>query len=128
MQIVPSSTWRYRLRRSASSMGMNLLSESATHEFGIEDLRRHDLASFHEAILVRPVIGDGPMDRSEMIPDQDVALCPRVDVAVGVLELVSEEEFQHRVAVTLGEIVDADGVAGIRVEHFPSRDRMGHED
>ena len=44
-------------------MGMNLLSESATHEFGIEDLRRHDLASFHEAILVRPVIGDGPLPK-----------------------------------------------------------------
>src|SRR3989442_12916539 len=123
MQIVPSSTWRYRLRRSASSMGMNLLSESAAHELGIEDLRRHDLASFHESILVRPVIGDGPMDRTEMIPDQDVALRPRVDVAVGVLELVSEEEFPHLVAVTLGETVDPDGGARVRVAHFPARHR-----
>ena len=59
-----------------------------------------------------------------MIPHQHVTLGPAVGVLILRLELVREQGLEHAVALRLVELVDADRVARIAVEHSAPRDRM----
>ena len=93
-----------------------------------EESRRHYLAALDEAMFVRTIVGDRLVDGTQVIPNQHVTRLPAKYVAILVLALVSEQAFQQSIAFSLGQFVDAHGVAGIGIQRFATRDRMGQDD
>jgi hypothetical protein len=75
-------------------------------------------------MLLRLVVRDGVVQRADVVPHQHVALRPLVRVLVPRLKLVLEEQGQHAIALSLVELVDADGVAGVAVENVLAGDRV----
>src|SRR4051794_1317643 len=91
---------------------------SQTQEFRVEHLCRHYLAAADQPDLVRAVIGERPVQRAEMVPDQQVILGPHISPAKLRLELVREQVFKRLVALALRQFVDPLGEAGVAVEHL----------
>jgi len=75
-------------------------------------------------VLVRPVVGDRVVKRTDMIPHQHVTFGPAVRELVLRLQLVREQGLEHPSLSASSRLVDADRVAGVAVEHAPARDRM----
>ena len=75
-------------------------------EFGVEHLGGHHLTAADQPDFVGAVIGDRPMQRAEVVPDQKIVLGPIIGVAELQLELMREQVFEHLVALTLRQFVD----------------------
>jgi hypothetical protein len=56
--------------------------------------------------LDRPVVGDRPVQRAEVVPDQQVVLAPDIGPAELRLELVREQIVEHLIAFARGQLVD----------------------
>jgi hypothetical protein len=76
------------LQRSSTRLHLGQFTRRA-QKVRIERLCRHDLAAADQPYLVGPVIGDGPMDRAEMVSQQDVVFGPDMGVAELGLQLIA---------------------------------------
>ena len=88
----------------------------------------HDLAALDQPVLLRTVVGDGLVERSQIVPHQHIALIPEVGVEILLLKLVREQKLEEAGALRGIHPVDDHRVAGIRVERALSGDRVGDED
>src|SRR5205807_3548443 len=84
-------------RQRRNTLRYCALRPCAPHAVFVKEARRHHLAAFDEARLVRPVVGDRVVDGAEVLPHQHVALLPAVHVAVLRRELVREQILEQRV-------------------------------
>ena len=75
-----------------------------------------------------PIVSDGVVQRTDIVPHYQVAFAPLLLVAVLRLQLVDEQEGEDFFTFHCIHIVDPHRVAGVGVEHFPARDRMGEKD
>src|SRR6266704_6554457 len=89
--------------------------------------RSHHLASLYQPVLIGTVVGDRVVDGADVLPQQHVALLPAERVKVFGLYLVRKEELEGLVALLLRQLVDADRVARIGVEHLAARERVREE-
>src|SRR5215471_727028 len=88
----------------------------------------HHLQAPHVTRLVRTIVGDGIVYRTDVVPHQHVAFGPFMSVEELVLLLMREKERQQFDALGFSHVVDTNGVAGIAVEHGAPGDRMRAED
>src|SRR5262249_34839984 len=122
-------------RRASRSVRLGIASVSGrragqglAQEGGIEDAVGHHLAALHEAVLVGSVVGDRVVKRADVIPHEHVILRPGVYVLILRLKLMREEVLEDPFALGGIELVDADRVAGVAIEHGAAGDRMSEKE
>ena len=74
-------------RRSGESSPTRGFADAGA-EFGIKNFVADDLAMFNEPVYVGAAVSNGAMLRAEIVPDQQVAASPIVDIAIFGLELL----------------------------------------
>src|SRR6187200_2895043 len=69
--------------------------------------------------LVRPVVPDGAVDHTAVVPERNViALPPEPDLEVDLLAVI-EQQVEHRAALRLAQLVDPRGEGAVDEDRLP---------